>query len=262
MSWLFSQALVAEFSAQNCSDGEQSAQLSVMPTPHKFWRNDKMMEHSKLSQFGLTCAVLTEDIGRELLTWFLAVFRARTSALRGGVRESTANDPGYGMNLPGSFARFCHVTCSWKTPQLSLLEDLDEYSETWPQSGTMRNGVCWERTTSARGTSATASGLLPTLTVHGNYNRKGVSANSGDGLATAIRRLPTLLARDWRSGKASATTIAKNSRPLSETIGGTLNPAWCEWFMGWPIGWTASEPLAMDRFQQWLDSHGISSAQE
>ncbi len=32
MSWLFSQALVAEYSAANCSDGEPSAQLNVMPT--------------------------------------------------------------------------------------------------------------------------------------------------------------------------------------------------------------------------------------
>jgi hypothetical protein len=29
-----------------------------------------------------------------------------------------------------------------------------------------------------------------------------------------------------------------------------------EWLMGWPPGWTALEPLAMDRFQRWLRSHG------
>jgi hypothetical protein len=48
--------------------------------------------------------------------------------------------------------------------------------------------------------------MLPTLTVHGNYNRKGASANSGDGLATALNReaLPTLCARDYRApGKKS-----------------------------------------------------------
>src|SRR5687768_17477186 len=56
MSWLFSQALVEEYSAASCSDGEQSAQLNVMPTQHKFWRNDKTMEFSRLSQFGLTCS--------------------------------------------------------------------------------------------------------------------------------------------------------------------------------------------------------------
>lgn len=80
MSWLFSQALAEEYSADTSLAGEQFAQLNVMPTPHKFSRNDKMMEFSSLSRFGLTCAVLTESHGGELLTSFLAGFHARTSA--------------------------------------------------------------------------------------------------------------------------------------------------------------------------------------
>lgn len=50
-------------------------------------------------------------------------------------------------------------------------------------------------------------GLLPTLTVKGNYNKAGLSARSGDGLATRIGS-------------------------------GPLNPTWLEWFMGFPDGWT------------------------
>ena len=26
--------------------------------------------------------------------------------------------------------------------------------------------------------------------------------------------------------------------------------------MGWPIGWTVLEPLATDKYQQWLEQHG------
>jgi hypothetical protein len=37
---------------------------------------------------------------------------------------------------------------------------------------------------------------------------------------------------------------------------GRLNPAWTEWLMGWPIGWTASEPLAMDKIHEWWRTHG------
>jgi hypothetical protein len=48
----------------------------------------------------------------------------------------------------------------------------------------------------------------------------------------------TPTARDWRSGKASQATHDKNSRPLSEQAGGSLNPTWVEWLMGWPLGWT------------------------
>ncbi|MFH1821760.1 MAG: hypothetical protein ABH852_04905, partial [Methanobacteriota archaeon] len=85
--------------------------------------------------------------------------------------------------------------------------------------------------------------LLATLTVHGNYNKKGASRTSGDGLVTAIRkRLPTLLARDRNSsGKCRSRkerTGKKNGDNLPQTLGGPLNPHWAEWFMGWPIGAT------------------------
>ena len=88
----------------------------------------------------------------------------------------------------------------------------------------------------------------PTPTVCGNYNRKGASPTSGDGLATAVLKVATPTARDWKSGKASQATHDKNSRPLSEQIGGSLNPTWVEWLMGWPLGWTDLDPLATDKY--------------
>ena len=77
MSWLYSQVLVEEFLEENSWDGEPYAELNVMPTQHKFWRNDKMMEFLNLSQFGLTLQVLTEQNGEELLMWFLADSHAK-----------------------------------------------------------------------------------------------------------------------------------------------------------------------------------------
>jgi hypothetical protein len=81
--------------------------------------------------------------------------------------------------------------------------------------------------------------------------RARITGGNASGLS-----LPTPLARDWRSGKVSEATMQRNSRPLSEKIGGKLNPQWVEWLMGWPIGWTDCEPLATDKFQQWRLSHG------
>jgi len=52
---------------------------------------------------------------------------------------------------------------------------------------------------------------------------------------------PTPTQRDWRSGKASLATMERNARPLSEMVGGTLNPVWVEWLMGFPLGWTDLE---------------------
>jgi hypothetical protein len=105
-----------------------------------------------------------------------------------------------------------------------------------------------------------AKELLPTLTDRGNYNRRGSSVKSGDGLATALKAsLPTLTSRDYKSG--STRKSYGNARPLNEVVReemptltanrwsglqshgvnamlGPLNPAWCEWFMGFPVGWT------------------------
>jgi hypothetical protein len=50
------------------------------------------------------------------------------------------------------------------------------------------------------------SGIGGLDTVNGNYNKTGASKNSGDGLAA--------------------------------TAGGSLNPDWVEWLMGFPVGWT------------------------
>lgn len=199
MSWLFSQALVEAFSEENSLDGEPCAPLSVMPTLHKFWRNDKTMEFSKLSQFGLTCAVLTEDRGAALLTSFLEASLARTSAQPAEVRGSTGPSLVSGLNLHGSLARFDLGSSSWKTPQCSLIEGWDEFSETWPAWGSMRNGVSWGRTMPVLPTSESGSGSWPTPTVNGNYNRKGLSSKSGDGLATAVANFPTPTATNTKA---------------------------------------------------------------
>jgi hypothetical protein len=42
-----------------------------------------------------------------------------------------------------------------------------------------------------------------------------------------------------------------------ETGRGQLNPRWVEWLMGIPIGWLSLKPLAMDRFRQWRQQHGV-----
>jgi len=35
--------------------------------------------------------------------------------------------------------------------------------------------------------------------------------------------------------------------------GGQLIPMWCEWLMGWPLGWSDLKPLAKESFRKWLD---------
>jgi len=84
-------------------------------------------------------------------------------------------------------------------------------------------------------------------------------------LRTAVK-WPTPTSRDHKDGTAKSCENVPVNALLGRAVhvGGTptpqmtLNPAWVEWLMGWPIGFTDLEPLAMDRFQQWLRSHGRS----
>ena len=77
MSWLFSQALVEEYSEGISLDGAQSAQSSGKPTQQAYCAPDKMTAFSRLSQFGMTYKPLTESHGQALLMSYLAAFPAK-----------------------------------------------------------------------------------------------------------------------------------------------------------------------------------------
>lgn len=79
-----------------------------------------------------------------------------------------------------------------------------------------------------------------TLTVRdGNGSGpKKLDGRRGALVMQQVRDWPTLTARDWKS---SSRGHQGNARPLSESVPGPLNPAWCEAFMGFPIGWTDPE---------------------
>ena len=259
MSWHFSQALVAEFSEDTCLDGEQSVPLSSTPTPVAFYWPDKTTEHSRLSRFGMTSEPLTEDHGAALLTWFLEGFRVRTSALQAKVTASTVNEVGCGRKWLGLLARYDHDTSTWRTPQSSLVEGLDEFSETWPRWGSMRNGESWERMTVEPRTSASESGLWPTPVASDTGSRSKPYAQGGTPLSLAVK-WPTPCARDYKHpGKSRLErTGGKQGEVLPQIVGGPLNPDWVEWLMGWPIGWTDLKPLETGRFQEWLQQHSQS----
>lgn len=97
--------------------------------------------------------------------------------------------------------------------------------------------------------------MWPTPTVCGNYNRKGASATSNDGLATAVKKWPTSTAQDAKNNGAPSQ-LERNTKPLNAEVGGPLNPPWVEWLMGWPLGWTDCAASAMDKFLLWRQAHG------
>lgn len=246
MSWLFSQALAEEYSEDTSLAGEQFAQLNVMPTPHKFSRNDKMMEYSSLSRFGLTCAVLTGNRGEELLISFLVDFHARTLAQLERGQESTAKNPGFGGKWQESSVRYDLDSYSWKTHQCLLEEDLHWSLVTLPKWGMARNGVVFQHSKQERPMTETEYGLSGRL-----WTTPSASDSSRGGCIT-----------EKMTGTSLAQQVNTPSRIPSfalqmDVITGPMNPEWVEWLMGWPIGWTELKPLAMDRFREWQQQHSL-----
>ena len=69
-------------------------------------------------------------------------------------------------------------------------------------------------------------------------------------LGRVVHLLPTPRAADGpkgsRSPEGAAMEMARTSGPdLPSVAGGSLNPTWVEWLMGFPAGWTALEPSEM-----------------
>jgi len=207
-------------------------------------------------------------------------FRARTFLLPGQAPDwpEPARDS-YGHSCE-PFAWYDPASRSWRTWQRCLLEGWATYSGTWPRSGMTRSGIAYRRAPLVPLTAATASGLsLPTPTATGNMMSPSMQkwpahrnlrltretwptptatlgskggrvtprkSSEGGTLieAVAARQFATPTARDWRSVKASPETHDRNSRPLSEQVGGSLNPTWVEWLMGFHHEWTALDASA------------------
>lgn len=158
MSYIFSRALVEESSAVRCSGIDAFAPSKTTPTHKLSSSPDKTTAPCRHARFGMMFGLSTPESGVELLTSWLAGFRVRTSAWPELEPGSTASEAASGVSSPGSFAKYDRDSSLWKTPQCSLLGDSEEFLATWPRSGSMRNGACWEQTTWAPHIDASASG--------------------------------------------------------------------------------------------------------
>jgi hypothetical protein len=236
---------------------------------------------------------LTPVHGKDAWIAFQRVSLAKIFHVLDQVQEFTESEAGLFGSYSKQLTLLNHQSFSLKTPR-----------ESERKAGAKLSGPLWREDIpgeterlkplmSARATKEIAGGaLLPTLTVCGNWNRKGASQNSGDGLATALRKMPTLLASDGDHGGPNARdskgryslsgviprlpTLLKSDgsrgptkaeRPDSggpnlhtalrrlptqllpqeisrgAATGFRLTPEFSEWWMGWPIRWTALKPV-------------------
>lgn len=183
---------------------------------------------------------------------------ARTSAQQARARVLKASAAAYGRTTPVLLARYDRASLSWRTSQHSLLGGLSEFSETWPRSGTMRNGTAYLLPPLVPLTAETESGLWPTPDTHvGGRTTHHVDEIRGNSLyakgskvqftlETAAKLWPTPTARDTK-GKDAGNRQGGVSLPTAifRDLGSSkLNPNWVEWLMGYPIGHTELKPSA------------------
>ena len=80
MSYIYSQALVAEYLADNYSDIDASALSSESHTPKPSWWHDKTMEPSRHSRFGMTYAIDIFTYQRTIGAWTKNTDTAKSAA--------------------------------------------------------------------------------------------------------------------------------------------------------------------------------------
>ncbi len=179
-----------------------------------------------------------------------AVSPARTSAspVKGPV--SRACDPAFGATTHDSLARYDHASLSWKTSQRCALGDWQEFSGSWPRSGTTRSGIAYPLPTLAPLIAETESGLLPTPTATSYGTNRGGAAGRVGSIRPSLQYMarhnlwptPTRVTNTggaalckW-GGAGSRKKLRKMVTPVE--FNGALNPVWVEWLMGFPLGWT------------------------
>lgn len=235
MSWHYSQALVEAYSEACSSAGAPFAQWSSTPTARDDSCSDKMKAICHRSPFGMMFVPSMDIHGEAVLTWFLAGFPARTSALQEKVRESAERGAASGVSLRGSFARYDRDTHSWKTAQLSLFEGLERSLETWPRWGWMHDGACWAVSPPDFVSSVSASGL-------------SVQAPTASDCRDPQLRLKSLIRPHHPNGNLKEQWAQRYQMRITPRV--------TEILMTWPEGWTDCAPLETGRFRSWLSSHG------
>ena len=237
MSWHYLQGLEEVSSEDIYWGGERFAPSSGPTTLGRYCLPDSETESSPDFRSGMTCRHSMETLGADGSMSSPVDSLARTSPQPAKELESTARGRECGSTWPGSFARFDPDSSSWRTPQCSLLEGLDVYSETWPRWGTMRNGVCWERMTLEGLTSGNGSGSWPTPT-------KSDAKRCHDLKIESLGKRAVIPGARWNLAEHVAAEYE-----------GYPTPQFVAWLMAWPQDWVSLKPLGMGKFRSWQQQH-------
>ena len=238
MSWHYLRELAGESLEDICSDGEQLPPLKLQTIHAVFYCNGKLMDSYLDSLFGTTFVPLMGNPGEQKSMSSQVDSHARTFQLAEKVMDLKEKGPDCGERWQGLLAKFDPITSLWKTPQCSLLEDLEQSLETWSNWGLMRDGVCWEETTPNYLIEENEFGCwLPTMTVS---MKNGCSS------------------KRYLNSKEYRGSMPMEWIRTSKDCAQYFHPDYAELLMDFPIRWTDLKPLEMDKFQSWQQQHGES----
>ena len=253
--------------AVSSSAGLPSALWNLMPTVAASCLPASATAACPASRYGTMCVPSKGSPGGDTSMSSAEAFPVKTSLLLAREQVFLAVAQAYGQSSPVSLGKYDPATHSLRTSQLLLLGDSTECLRTLPRWGWMHAGAVSGLTMSERPISANDSGYwLPTPSaVSYGSNQGGASGRVGKvrhSLESMARgqQWPTPNASNWKSGKASQKTHDKNSRPLREQVGGSLNPDWVEWLMGWPFLWTCLESTDKKYYNIWYETSTTNEA--
>ena len=237
MSYTYLQEQGEESLAASFSDIPASVLSRLNLIAARSCSKDNVTESCQSSKSGMMSEPSTANRGEDSLTLCAGASLAKTfpQPVRGTALTGSNQD--FGERWQESLARFDPATHSWRIAQTLLFEDCTELFQTWPRWGMTRRGECFRLETLEHDTSVKGSGLyLPTPTKSDGQRIRftkeqalktdyGMSVNSVNG---------------WMLREMNCFQFPEATESL----------------MLWPNKWTDLQPLGMDKFQQWLSSHG------
>ncbi len=250
MSYTYLQEQGEESSAECFLDIPQYVLSRLSLTAEKSCSNGNETESCQSSQSGMMSAHLTEPHGEGRLMSSAEDSLAKTYLEQKlTTAEASSRQMGWmekgldcGAKCLESFARLDHDSCSWKMSQPCLIKELESFCETWPRWGMMHNGECYQLPPLVP--RITAREYFWLLTPSASDGKKRFSFRSAS-LADRYRKHP-------KGNLAEQVSFLAQERGVMD---GRLNPAFWDWMIGWPSGWTDLQPAEMHKFQRWQQQH-------
>lgn len=174
-----------------------------------------------------------------------AAFPAPISPTPESEPESKASNPDYGLSSPESFAYYDPAMSSWRTSQLCLDGEPEEFSETWPRCAIIVNMRAYRLRPLVRRISGIGSLSWPTPTSSANSDSPAERRRKSPALECIVKMYPAPQASDHKGINQFSPDSGSGHGPASvaessgeKILPKSLNPAWVEWLMGFPEGWT------------------------